>query len=193
MTRRTKTAVASSQTAHEKFDSSAAQFDKLRQILKEELAQIRGEQQRARALIAHAARELYTHFRSMNDSVGRMDDRFTHTMDLLLQNIGKNKPESQSKALIEQLKHEQLQDSQKFQASNSSSIKALQFEDMSAQALAGCLDTLDYLDKLLRALDQGGDTETIGRLLDDAHGHWKSQRRSPDQQDSIDEGSIELF
>ncbi|MDT8438366.1 MAG: hypothetical protein RQ729_05085 [Wenzhouxiangellaceae bacterium] len=166
-----------------------AQIDKLCNILADELEKIRGEQQRARALIAHAARELYGNFMRMNESVERSAAR----TDQLFERLIHGDAEVLDRALVGDMQSKHLADRDSFKRANAAAIKALQFEDISAQALAGCLQTLEFLDRLLQSVQQTHDPEAIEQLVDQLLRHWKAHQRNPDRQDSIEEGSVELF
>lgn len=174
------------------LDALSRQVAKLCQVVGEELAQTRNEQQRARALIAHAARELYLHFSAMNDSVTRLDHRFDHVIDLL-GHLKESHQAGSSASLVDELTTERNRDRTRFKEANSSAIQALQFEDISAQALAGCLQTLESLQHLMDAVQGLDDPLEIERLLAEAKERWRASRRDPDRQESIEEGSIELF
>lgn len=72
-------------------------------------------------------------------------------------------------------------------------VRALQFEDMSSQALASASRSLGQLMQLCQELDGAGDGGELAERVRERRETWQRERHCPVSQTSVEEGSVELF
>jgi methyl-accepting chemotaxis protein len=72
-------------------------------------------------------------------------------------------------------------------------VRALQFEDMSSQALASASRSLGQLQQVCEELRAMGDAGKLAERLRERRETWRRERHCPVSQTSVEEGSVELF
>ena len=72
-------------------------------------------------------------------------------------------------------------------------VRALQFEDMSRQALEGAQRSLLRIDELRSIVAKARSPAQIEAGVGERRRQWRDQRHKPVVQDSMDEGAVELF
>ena len=75
----------------------------------------------------------------------------------------------------------------------SSVVRALQFEDIAAQALAEARRSLAYLRDVAEEVEAVHDASELAAKISREHAHWSHMRRKAVLQKDLDEGDVDLF
>jgi methyl-accepting chemotaxis protein len=75
----------------------------------------------------------------------------------------------------------------------STAVRALQFEDMSSQALATASRSLAHVRELSTELDQAVAVDGMEESLRSRRQEWGRTRHRPVSQTTVEEGEVELF
>lgn len=75
----------------------------------------------------------------------------------------------------------------------SGAIRALQFEDITAQALAEALRSITYLRGVAEEVRTVHDAGELAERIRKQHRIWAEMRRKAVLQENLDEGSVDLF
>lgn len=138
-------------------------YGELGTILECELAHVEEEVLRVRGIVADAIVTLSSSF-----------DRLYHLQSVDATESGVNS------------------DSDRDQAA-SDAIRALQFEDISTQALNEALGSVAYLRRLAAEIKTARDTDDLALRISTQHEAWEKLRRKAVLQENLDEGSVDLF
>lgn len=132
-------------------------------LLGSELAEVEQEIERVTGIIAEAATELSTSFDQMHRLAGHRQG-------------------DADSATLDELEQ-----------AVSAAVRALQFEDIAAQALAEALRSVSYLRGVAEQVETVHDAGELATRISEQHRIWSKMRRKAVLQKNLDKGSVDLF
>lgn len=151
---------------HTRDDSIAPEIracNELGALLGSELAEVEQEIERVTGIIAEAATELSTSFDQMHRLAGH------------------RQADADSDTLDD------------LEQAVSAAVRALQFEDIVAQALAEALRSVSYLRGVADQVETVHDAGELATRISEQHRIWSKMRRKAVLQENLDKGSVDLF
>ncbi|WP_146003523.1 hypothetical protein [Kineobactrum sediminis] len=168
---------------------SVKAFNEFGVLLNSELMHVEEEIERTRSMIQHAASDLSTHFHQLHD----LSADLAHTVQETLGPNPDGVDTKDAQVAIERVLETVAKNQPQLEHAVAASVRSLQFEDLSLQALSEAQRSLAYLRQVAGILQQIHDTGELAASIHQQHEIWVRARRKPVSQKNLDEGLAELF